>query len=157
MAGCLSVNADACCHTSTNENVSAIPGAGQLQVVDCPQGQPGGEGKTMPDYKAPRRDIQFLLHEVFNAEEHYKALRGDEDVNRDLIDAIVEEGAKFCENELAPLNRPATKKAVALKTASSLRPRASRKPTASTSKVAGRLCPLTWKMVVRVCPTPWAS
>ncbi|MEZ5511285.1 MAG: acyl-CoA dehydrogenase C-terminal domain-containing protein [Gammaproteobacteria bacterium] len=59
----------------------------------------------MPDYKAPRRDIQFLLHEVLNAEEHYKALRGDEDVNRDLIDAIVEEGAKFCENELAPLNR----------------------------------------------------
>ncbi len=59
----------------------------------------------MPDYKAPRRDIQFLLHEVFGAEEHYKALRGDEDVNRDLIDAITEEAAKFCENELAPLNR----------------------------------------------------
>ncbi|MCP5019120.1 MAG: acyl-CoA dehydrogenase [Ketobacter sp.] len=59
----------------------------------------------MPDYKAPRRDIQFVMHEVLNLEEHYKALRGDEDVNRELIDAIVEEGAKFCENELAPINR----------------------------------------------------
>ena len=59
----------------------------------------------MPDYRAPRRDIQFLLHEVLNAEDHYRSLRGDEDVNRDLIDAILEEGAKFCENELAPLNR----------------------------------------------------
>jgi len=59
----------------------------------------------MPEYKAPRRDIQFVLHEVLKLEEHYKALRGDEEVNRDLIDAILEEGAKFCENELAPLNR----------------------------------------------------
>lgn len=59
----------------------------------------------MPEYKAPRRDLQFVMHEVLNVEEHYKALRGDEEVNRDLIDAIVEEGAKFCENELAPLNR----------------------------------------------------
>lgn len=59
----------------------------------------------MPDYKAPMRDMRFLTHEVFNFEEHYKALRGDEEVNRELIDAILEEGAKFCENELAPLNR----------------------------------------------------
>ncbi len=59
----------------------------------------------MPDYKAPRRDMQFVAHEVLKFEEHYKALRGDEEVNRDLIDAILEEGAKFCENELAPINR----------------------------------------------------
>lgn len=59
----------------------------------------------MPEYKAPRRDMQFVMHEVLKLEEHYQALRGDEEVNRDLIDAILEEGAKFCENELAPLNR----------------------------------------------------
>ncbi len=59
----------------------------------------------MPEYKAPRRDYQFVMHEVLNVEDHYKALRGDEEVNRELIDAIVEEGAKFCENELAPINR----------------------------------------------------
>lgn len=59
----------------------------------------------MPEYKAPTRDIQFVLHELLNVEEHYKTLRGDEEVNRELIDAIVDEGAKFCENELAPINR----------------------------------------------------
>lgn len=59
----------------------------------------------MPQYKAPIRDMQFLLHEVFNMEGHYKALRGNEEVNRELIDAILEEGARFSENELAPLNR----------------------------------------------------
>ncbi|PCJ30027.1 MAG: acyl-CoA dehydrogenase, partial [Moraxellaceae bacterium] len=59
----------------------------------------------MPEYKAPVRDIQFVLHEVLNAEEGYKVLRGDDEVNRELIDAILEEGAKFCENELAPINR----------------------------------------------------
>ena len=59
----------------------------------------------MPEYKAPLRDIQFVLHEVLNAEEHYKKLRGNDDVNRELVDAIIEEGAKFAQNELAPLNR----------------------------------------------------
>ena len=59
----------------------------------------------MPDYKAPLRDIQFVLHEVLDAEGHYKNLRGDDEVNRELIDAIVDEGAKFAQNELAPLNR----------------------------------------------------
>ncbi|MEZ5504641.1 MAG: acyl-CoA dehydrogenase C-terminal domain-containing protein [Gammaproteobacteria bacterium] len=56
----------------------------------------------MPQYKAPIRDMQFLIHEVFNAEQQYQAL-GYSDVNRDLIDAILTEGAKFTENELAPL------------------------------------------------------
>lgn len=56
----------------------------------------------MPQYKAPIRDMQFLVHEVFNAEQQYQVL-GYSDVNRDLIDAILGEGAKFTENELAPL------------------------------------------------------
>ncbi|PIE40631.1 MAG: acyl-CoA dehydrogenase, partial [Gammaproteobacteria bacterium] len=59
----------------------------------------------MPEYKAPLRDIQFVMHEVLKADEHYKAVRGNDDVNRELVDAIIEEGAKFCQNELAPLNR----------------------------------------------------
>ncbi len=56
----------------------------------------------MPQYKAPLRDMQFLLHEVFNAELQYREL-GYGDVNCDLMDAILVEGAKFTENELAPL------------------------------------------------------
>jgi hypothetical protein len=56
----------------------------------------------MPDYKAPVRDIQFALYEVLNAEQHYQDL-GAEDVSRDMVDAIIGEGAKFAEEVLAPL------------------------------------------------------
>jgi alkylation response protein AidB-like acyl-CoA dehydrogenase len=59
----------------------------------------------MPQYKAPVRDIRFVLHEVLDVSSHYSALRGNEDVNQELIDAILEEGARFAENELSPINR----------------------------------------------------
>lgn len=58
----------------------------------------------MPDFKAPVRDIQFTLFEVLNAEAHYEKI-GAEEANRELIDAIISEGAKFSEEVLAPLNR----------------------------------------------------
>lgn len=58
----------------------------------------------MPTYKAPIRDMQFVMHEVFNSEQHYAAL-GNEDATPDMVDAIMSEAAKFCEEVLAPLNR----------------------------------------------------
>ncbi|MCH8531634.1 MAG: acyl-CoA dehydrogenase C-terminal domain-containing protein [Saccharospirillum sp.] len=58
----------------------------------------------MPAYKAPLRDMQFVLHEVLNAEQHYQAI-GAEDASRDMVDAIMGEAAKFCEEVLAPLNQ----------------------------------------------------
>src|SRR5210317_1101412 len=59
----------------------------------------------MPDYKAPLRDINFVINEVLESEKLYQTLPGFEEATADLISAIVEEGAKFAENELAPLNR----------------------------------------------------
>ncbi len=59
----------------------------------------------MPDFTAPRRDIQFLLHEVFEMSSHYERLRGNDEVGPELIDSIVDECGKFAENELAPLFR----------------------------------------------------
>ncbi|CBL45018.1 Acyl-CoA dehydrogenase [gamma proteobacterium HdN1] len=56
----------------------------------------------MPTYKAPLRDIEFVLHEVFDAEKHYQSL-GFSDVNRELIDTILAESAKFTEQELDPI------------------------------------------------------
>ncbi|TVZ39122.1 hypothetical protein P886_3513 [Alteromonadaceae bacterium 2753L.S.0a.02] len=58
----------------------------------------------MADYKAPLRDIHFVLFEMLGFEQHYAALPGGEEANPELISAILEEGAKFCENVLAPLN-----------------------------------------------------
>lgn len=54
-------------------------------------------------YKAPVNDIRFVLNELAGLSE-VAALPGYEDVNPELVDAIVEEASKFAENILAPLN-----------------------------------------------------
>ena len=58
----------------------------------------------MTQYKAPLRDMRFVLDEVLDLDAHYRKLGLDE-VNSELVNAVLEEGAKFAENELAPLNR----------------------------------------------------
>ncbi|MFI8142057.1 acyl-CoA dehydrogenase family protein, partial [Acinetobacter baumannii] len=60
----------------------------------------------MPQYKAPLRDMQFVLHELLNAEEHYAKLPDFQgNVSRELVDQYLEAAADFCENELSPLNQ----------------------------------------------------
>ena len=59
----------------------------------------------MPEYKAPLRDIQFVLNEMLDNEQHYQNLPGCEDATPDMVSAILEEGAKFAERVLAPLNQ----------------------------------------------------
>ncbi|MDX1457549.1 MAG: acyl-CoA dehydrogenase C-terminal domain-containing protein [Marinobacter sp.] len=58
----------------------------------------------MPEYKAPLRDIKFVMSELLNSEQHYANLEGAEDATPDMVDAIIGEGAKFCEQVLSPLN-----------------------------------------------------
>ncbi|MDU5864880.1 MAG: acyl-CoA dehydrogenase N-terminal domain-containing protein, partial [Acinetobacter sp.] len=54
----------------------------------------------MPQYKAPLRDMQFVLHELLNAEEHYAKLPDFQgNVSRELVDQYLEAAADFCENE----------------------------------------------------------
>lgn len=59
----------------------------------------------MPEYKAPLRDIQFVLDEMLQSEQHYQKLPGCEEATPDMLGAILEEGAKFAERVLAPLNQ----------------------------------------------------
>ncbi len=60
----------------------------------------------MPIYKAPLRDMRFILDEVFNASAVWSSLPAlAEHVDRDVVDAILEEAAKFNENVVFPLNR----------------------------------------------------
>ena len=69
-------------------------------------GQTSIEETDMPQYKAPLRDMQFVLHELLNAEEHYAKLPAfQENVSRELVDQYLEAAADFCENELSPLNQ----------------------------------------------------
>ncbi|MFD1382382.1 acyl-CoA dehydrogenase C-terminal domain-containing protein [Rhodanobacter aciditrophus] len=59
----------------------------------------------MPEYKAPLRDLKFVTEEVLGIHDHYAKLSGAEDATPDMIDAILEEGAKFAERVLSPLNQ----------------------------------------------------
>jgi hypothetical protein len=59
----------------------------------------------MPDYKAPVRDIQFVINEVLESEKLYQTLPGFGEATEDLMNAIIEEGARFSENVISPLNR----------------------------------------------------
>ena len=58
----------------------------------------------MPTYKAPLRDMRFLINEVFDFPKHYAGLSNGKDADPDTVNAILEECAKLCEGTLAPLN-----------------------------------------------------
>ncbi|XOZ34957.1 acyl-CoA dehydrogenase C-terminal domain-containing protein [Halomonadaceae bacterium KBTZ08] len=59
----------------------------------------------MPQYRAPLRDIQFVMNELLDAETHYQHIPGGEEATPDMVDAIIQEGARFCEEVLSPLNQ----------------------------------------------------
>jgi len=57
----------------------------------------------MPVYKAPVDDTLFLLNDVFDIE-RYNNLPGFADASADVIEAVLGEGAKLCEEVLQPIN-----------------------------------------------------
>lgn len=59
----------------------------------------------MPEYKAPQKDIHFVLNDLLDFEQHYSQLPGCEEATPDMVSAIIEEGARFAERVLAPLNQ----------------------------------------------------
>ncbi len=58
----------------------------------------------MPTYKAPVEDVRFLWKDVFHVDRHSN-LPGFADASPDVVSAILDEAARFCEEVLAPLNR----------------------------------------------------
>ncbi len=59
----------------------------------------------MAVYKAPLRDMQFVLNEVFGAEARWASMPATHEVTADLAAAILGEAAKLAENVLLPINR----------------------------------------------------
>ena len=55
-------------------------------------------------YKAPVRDLTFFLNEVLEID-RYSNQRGFAEVNGELVSQILEEGGKFAEEVIAPLNK----------------------------------------------------
>jgi alkylation response protein AidB-like acyl-CoA dehydrogenase len=58
----------------------------------------------MLTYKAPLRDMQFVMQDLLHFDKHYQSLPDCEEVNQELIDAILGEASKFSEEVVAPLN-----------------------------------------------------
>ena len=57
----------------------------------------------MPAYKAPLRDVRFLMNEMFDFQSHYATLSNGALADPDTVDMILEGSADMCENILAPL------------------------------------------------------
>jgi len=58
----------------------------------------------MPLYRAPVEDFRFLFHEVLELQKH-RDLPGFADLTPELIDDILSNAGKFCEEVLQPLNQ----------------------------------------------------
>ncbi len=68
----------------------------------------------MPQYLAPTTDMQFLLHDWLQVSEHYSQL-GLSDFDKELVNEILAQGAKFAEQVIAPLNREGDEQSCKLK------------------------------------------
>ncbi|MFQ5958161.1 MAG: acyl-CoA dehydrogenase C-terminal domain-containing protein [Alphaproteobacteria bacterium] len=60
----------------------------------------------MVTYTAPLDDIRFDLFELWGYDDTVATLPGYEEASRDMVDAVLEAAARFCESELLPLNGP---------------------------------------------------
>ena len=58
----------------------------------------------MPQYNPPIRDMQFLLHEVFDAVATLNTLPPHAEVDESTLNAVLEEGGKFAAQVLTPIN-----------------------------------------------------
>jgi alkylation response protein AidB-like acyl-CoA dehydrogenase len=61
----------------------------------------------MVTYQAPLRDIRFVMNEVLDYPGHYQSLPHGEDASSDVVEAIVDAAATFCQEVLSPLNATA--------------------------------------------------
>ncbi len=66
----------------------------------------------MPSYRAPVKDMQFILHDVLNISS--SDVPGYAELDRDFTRAILDEAAKFSENVLQPLNKVGDEEGCAL-------------------------------------------
>ena len=107
----------------------------------------------MQTYKAPLRDMRFVLQEMYGTQELTEKL-GFEDASEDLCDTILEEAAKVCRGGAAAAERQRRPRRLPLRE----RRRAhaeglSAKPTTSFAKVVGPPSMPTRNTAARACPS----
>lgn len=77
----------------------------------------------MAAYRAPLRDIGFLLQDVFQAEEIFAAMPETAEVTDDLSAAILEEAGKIAEQLLSPINQTGDEEACRLENGNVITPK----------------------------------
>jgi butyryl-CoA dehydrogenase len=63
------------------------------------------QGITMATYQAPLRDMQFVLFELLDVEKQFLSLPAHAETSRELIEQVLEEGARFTREVVLPLNQ----------------------------------------------------
>ena len=69
----------------------------------------------MSDYKAPLRDIHFVMNELLDYQNHYQTLSCGENIDEELMEAILSSVAEFAEKLLAPIYESADKEECSFK------------------------------------------
>lgn len=59
----------------------------------------------MPVYRAPRRDLEFVLFELFSADAVWAGMPGFGDLDRELAGAVLDAGGRLAETAFLPVNR----------------------------------------------------
>ena len=108
----------------------------------------------MPEYKAPARHA-LLIDEVFDFPATYAAI-GASDATPDMVSAILEEGAKFCEQVLSPINRSGDEEECQWKDGVVTTPKGFKEAFAQYVEGAGTAWPPTRPTAARGCPIPSA-
>ena len=57
----------------------------------------------MVQFKAPVKDIKFLMNDVYNFQEHYQTIPGGEEATEEMVDMILDAAASFSEDVVVPL------------------------------------------------------
>ena len=57
----------------------------------------------MPAYKAPLRDIRFLMNEMLDFPAHYQTFASRQNADSVTVNIILERAADYCENVLSLL------------------------------------------------------
>jgi alkylation response protein AidB-like acyl-CoA dehydrogenase len=58
----------------------------------------------MGQYVAPRRDMQFVLHELLDVEAEFKSMPPFEEIGKDIVNQVIDQAGKFTAEVLFPLN-----------------------------------------------------
>ena len=98
----------------------------------------------MADYRAPRDDMDFVLHDVFNVTADWqKSDMLAEMMDQDTASAILDEAAKVAEQLIAPVSRQADEEGVSFNGGEVTTPAAYKENFRQWLKVAGWALPQT--------------